>query len=990
MKHNQPYNQINVRQRVIPFARKVLPTSITAALLTTAIGFLSPTTFAQTNSAQTSQASDDQIEFVEVTGIRYSQRSALDRKKEMGTMSDSLVAEDIGAFPDKNIAEALQRIPGIQLSRDNGEGATVSIRGVDPDLLRVEMNNVGAMGMGGSRAVDFRDMASELVKSLDVIKGSEARLTEGGIGGTIQVNTRKPNEFKENFLSASVEGQYNDIIGDVMPKFNVTGVYKPTDRLGVLVNVTGSDKTTILHAVRNTEWNRLADYDNSPEKTAVDSKYASVTNASDCATYSVAADRTACQKQWWDFSPQTPRYGSWERAEKRISANTMIDYQFTDNLNAYVGYTYNKRDKTAHDTNIQLDTSNANRFVPGTTVVDDKHNLIGFEAAHTANVTNRTLNFAWDQISEMIETGFEFKSDNIDVTGLIASSKADQDIDSREANIDAKNLRGITVNLNQQGLPDIDFSNAYFYTAATPNDQSNKFELNDLANYNNRTRFKYNPLTDKTTEDMGKLDVVFRPDSEFFKSFRVGIQSTKQGFVNTNQEFNIIRDQGVAYNGSVWTQQDHANVVAGNIEYLSGFFKGHDLDVYAPNGYATLNTDGFIDALRAATNENQTRRDIDQKVGNYDVEVETFAGYIQADFATEVGGMPLYGNVGVRSVTTDTAANGDVNIRVMYDENGPVIDPVSGLYLDGVWAVDETDHPEYFKGRKTVDGDYNDTLPSLNVTLGLIPQTLELYVGAAKVMARPRIADINVNASCNLYRNKLAEVDGRPSTCSSGNPRLEPFRATQTDIALTWYPDENSIVSAVYFTKDITSWTLDRDVSYDVDFFGDGRLWDVTQKVNGEGVKVKGVELQASTAFTWLPGFWSGFGGSANYTYLESKDVGLYNQLTGAELPFPSQSKHSYNLTAFYETDVWSARMAYNYRDDFLSNPADRSGNPVFTEAAGYLDGKFSYDFGNNFKLHFDARNLTGEVKATNSGSGRLASYDWSGREYSLGVSWKM
>src|SRR5690606_41597319 len=205
--------------QALPFSRKGLSVGIATALLTTAAFTASLPAFAQ-EAAQTNE-DELQLEFVEVTGIRFSQRSALDRKKEMGTMSDSLVAEDIGAFPDKNIAEALQRIPGIQLNRDDGEGSQVSIRGVDPDLLRVEVNNVGAMGMAGSRGVDFRDMASELVKSLDVIKGSEARLTEGGIGGTIQVNTRKPNEFKENFLSVAGEAQYTDLIGGVMPRCNL-------------------------------------------------------------------------------------------------------------------------------------------------------------------------------------------------------------------------------------------------------------------------------------------------------------------------------------------------------------------------------------------------------------------------------------------------------------------------------------------------------------------------------------------------------------------------------------------------------------------------------------------------------------------------------------------------------------------------------------------------------------------------------------------------
>ena len=308
------------------------------------------TAFAQatTNSTETNQtapvenaSANKQVEEIVVSGIRFSQRSALDRKKAAVTMSDSLVAEDIGAFPDKNIAEALQRIPGVQIGRDNGEGSIVSVRGVAPDLLRVELNSVGAMGMGGSRTVDFRDMASELVKSLDVIKGSEARLTEGGIGGTIHVNTRKPNEFNENFFSASGEGQYNDLIGDVMPKVNAVGVYKFNDRLGILVNVTAQDKDTVLHGIRNTEWARFADYDNSPERSSINPRFEDITEQAGCADLTVEADRTACTAQWQEFVPYLPRYGIWARNEKRVSANTMVQYAFTDNFSGYVGYTYN-------------------------------------------------------------------------------------------------------------------------------------------------------------------------------------------------------------------------------------------------------------------------------------------------------------------------------------------------------------------------------------------------------------------------------------------------------------------------------------------------------------------------------------------------------------------------------------------------------------------------------------------------------------------------
>ena len=343
MKYIKPAIHARAHDAPLPFSRKALSTGIASILLASAtVNVLWPhTAFAQatTNSTETNQtapvenaSANKQVEEIVVSGIRFSQRSALDRKKAAVTMSDSLVAEDIGAFPDKNIAEALQRIPGVQIGRDNGEGSIVSVRGVAPDLLRVELNSVGAMGMGGSRTVDFRDMASELVKSLDVIKGSEARLTEGGIGGTIHVNTRKPNEFNENFFSASGEGQYNDLIGDVMPKVNAVGVYKFNDRLGILVNVTAQDKDTVLHGIRNTEWARFADYDNSPERSSINPRFEDITEQAGCADRTVEADRTACTAQWQEFVPYLPRYGIWARNEKRVSRRIAMLFPFRDKV----------------------------------------------------------------------------------------------------------------------------------------------------------------------------------------------------------------------------------------------------------------------------------------------------------------------------------------------------------------------------------------------------------------------------------------------------------------------------------------------------------------------------------------------------------------------------------------------------------------------------------------------------------------------------------
>ena len=492
---------------------------------------------------------------------------------------------------------------------------------------------------------------------------------------------------------------------------------------------------------------------------------------------------------------------------------------------------------------------------------------------------------------------------------------------------------------------------------------------------------------------MAKLDFSYIPDSDFVTMIRAGVQVRSQGYENANYQYNIIRDVGRTYTNPEtgesmeWTMDDQIALITGNTFQSPQLFDGYSLGVNTIGTYQAINTYPFIEDIQAVANDFTTREDLDVRSGNYDVQVDTQAVYLQANFETELAGMRLWGNIGARYIETQTAANGDVFERIIVDqvdEDGNVlVDEVTGEPLPG---VEDTDHPDTFNGRKTVEEDYNDFLPSLNLNLGIIEDELVLYMGTAKVMSRPKITDLNVNASCTIYRTSRNELDDLRDYCTAGNPALQPYRANQFDVALNWYPDENSIISGAYFIKDITSWVINAETRFDIDFFNDGRNFDVRQKINGSGVTTKGIELQASTIFTWLPEPFNGLGGAINYTRMSADDVGLFNALTGEELPFPSQSENSYNLTAFYETDDWSFRMAYNYRDEYLVRAADNSGNPVFVEDSGYLDAKFIYNFNENFRAYVDGRNLTGEVKAYTAGPRRLSDLQWSGREYSVGV----
>jgi iron complex outermembrane receptor protein len=157
-----------------------------------------------------------------VTGIRASLANALSAKRDSAQVLDAISAEDIGKFPDKNVGEALQRVTGVQITRAGGEGSGVSIRGADPALNRVEINGQTALSTGAgvaTRAVEFRDIPAEFVSRLEVVKSATADMTEGGLGGTVRIITRRPFDAKDGFLSGSAQAIYGDLADRIDPKF---------------------------------------------------------------------------------------------------------------------------------------------------------------------------------------------------------------------------------------------------------------------------------------------------------------------------------------------------------------------------------------------------------------------------------------------------------------------------------------------------------------------------------------------------------------------------------------------------------------------------------------------------------------------------------------------------------------------------------------------------------------------------------------------------
>ncbi|MBX2859517.1 MAG: TonB-dependent receptor [Cellvibrionaceae bacterium] len=1039
-----------------PLARLIahlLVSGLTTGLL------VSPPSYAQEREDSTKDAVDDKAdaaveemadetfdpalqEEVFITGIRASQRGAIDIKKQAGTMVDAIVAEDVSKFPDKNVTEALQRVTGVQISRDFGEGAGVNIRGMESGLNRIEFDGVSALGDAG-RGVNLTDTASELIASLTVFKGSEARITEGGIGGTIQVELRKPNDFDEHFFSFALENIYNDLSQKYSPKVNVTGVYKFNEDMGVMLNFNFFDRHTMIHALRNTAWNSWADYDNSPEKTFNDPDYNAIQSYQGCEDkFGLNAQQEddngdplfndngdpingdavkldECQTQWWDFGPTNPRYGNWSRDEKRISANIGYGWNISDNWSVFTDYTYNVRDRRATDYNLSVSTDSEASIDRDSVIVDHAHNIRAFTTAN-ANINNRTLKFDWEQVKHFGKIGSEYIGDKLELSGLVSYSEASQDIDSRDVNVSSLGVSGIRFVLDEKGAPEFDISSGYRYQS--PNDAEitpfQRVDINDPAAYNGRIQYKYAPVIQKQKENSAKFDFAYNLDSgKFFTKARSGFRYAMRSLEGQDFDSRITFDIGLGN----FSQQQMTQLLTGRTEQVPRFYPNFDLGVSTLDTYQALDPDRLIPEMERLGESPIRRNDLSPRSGAYYIEEKSYAGYLQVDFEQYLGSLQFWGNLGVRVVQTDLETEGDIVITSIYDTSNQLDEQGNRIELvydwDGVpnspvdinaqrnYAYEDVTNGDIFnptvskrsfEGRGALENSYTDVLPSLNLNLALIPDELILFTGMSKVMSRPAIDTLNINATCNRRQNLEAELRFNRNNCDAGNPYIDPYRATQFDLALNWYPNQDSLISAAYFTKKLTNYVQSDGTTRDVDFFAGtqngGELYDVSGDSNITGVTTKGIEFQVKTVFSFLPGILANTGIDVNYTYMTAEDIPYRNILDGSELPLLGQSENSYNLSAFYEDDNLTIRVAYNYRDEFLGTLENGNrGNPLFVDSAGFVDAKISYAIGNSgFTVFADARNLLAEVKLETAGENRFTNLEWAGREFAIGFSYKM
>lgn len=884
-------------------------------------------TAAQAQDAPAEPTAQEGEEIV-VTGFRASLDAALNVKRDSVAAVDAIVAEDIAKFPDQNLAESLQRIPGISIQRDGGEGRAITVRGLGSQFTRVRVNGLETIttshdgaSSNRDRAFDFNVFASELFSSIVVHKTASADLDEGSLGAVVDLNTGNPLKGKYGLtFAASAQGSYNDLSDNWGPRVaGLLGWKSPDGTLGASVSA-AYQKTTTNEIGNNTVRWAQARFDSVNGTNCW-------TTANSGGTYVPSA---ACDQAATSFHPRIPRYGEITHYRERLGITGSLQWSPSDATKLSIDALYSnfKGDRREKWGEVLL-RSNERSINVVNPVYDSNNNMI---AATLNDAWVRTEHYFKQTETEFYQIGGSWDQDVTDkfrftLIGGYSRSNADVPVETTIV-FDDRDAQGYSYDYRNMQFPTLTFG-----TSVT-----------------NPANFQLAEIRDRPSNVLNQFsNAQLRTEWDVTEGFTV-----KAGAVWRRYNYDIVaftRDTAVCGNGGVdrvlGTLTCSPTSLFGPTA-IYGFPVTNALSelftltgANAPSGTTTQWLIPNLEAAAAYTNLYGRTAALD--VGNNrGVVEETTGGYLQFDAKGALFGLDYALNAGIRYVRTDQSSYG-IN---------------SGVVV-------------------TVERDYEDWLPSFN--LALYPSDNIIIRGAiAKVMTRPSLGNLTPGGSADGFNYRV----------TSGNPFLLPFRATNFDFAVEWYFAPQSIFSVALFKKDVASFPV--AISRTGTFTETGLspsvlvpsspaalnpiqqslpIWTISTTGNGTGASLEGVEVALQAPFKFLPGFLSNFGGIVNATFVDSSAI--YTQqgpatTPGGSLPSVSVentlyglSKKQYNATLYYEDSKFSARASVSYRDGF-TDAGSGTGN-VFEgySAITNVDASVRYKVTDYLEVSVEGTNLT-------------------------------
>lgn len=929
-------------------------------------------------------ATDDAGPGIVVTGFRRSLEAALDAKRNSNLILESVTAEDIGKFPDQNITESLQRLPGVQIDRENGQGTKVRIRGLEQNVtvlngeLFVTGQEVFKVGEGNfTRTDSLESVPSELIGGVEVFKSPNASLLEGGLGGIVNLKTRNPLDLK-NGLTVAGNARFN--------KANGIDGWKPTGALVASYNF--NDKFGIIVSGSYSETN--GHYD--------------ILGGENRGNWAFGAGRrdTATVPTNY-YAPEYRYLTDRDQYRTRWGVSVGLAYRPTDTLSLDLEYFHSnlKVDTREGSVKFPFGQGESLGLLPGSEINGNGVLLSGTVRAQSAEAISvvdvSTIKSDNLQFSTKFDNGSNVRAT---IAATYSNGKLFRDVANNDVRFTSYTVRqgtvggplvgGIALNSAAPATFDFTYKNGALPTfgiaANSPQDlfsnpaygffkshwafgdrskidghsirgdfawdvdpsESGKITLSTGFRYGQRkvdfTSGRY--LADYSGK--GELDATRIPAAErdpafnynytpfgYFQDGAIGYKICDLPEANKPAAFAGCSRFGNS--PALITPYDTFTSNAGRVETL--------LSPIVPGGKLLIqNRAQMVNALKWIQDlYPSTPFDFYQDpLQTFLVKEETKTGYVMADIGGKDDGFHV--NVGVRIVDT----------KLKVDQNQGTANPT-------FWGTDSWNGVVRDFDTTSVQRSYTDFLPSLNVVVDAT-DSLKARASASRVVSRQPLFDLGRGFATDFTRD--AATDRFLFTSGSrGNAALDPYRAYQFDLGLEYYFGRQGLVSAGFFWKEVDSFVVTQTVPVFVNDQGGGRIGPVSQPVNGSGGRVKGFELAAQYAFPF------GLGFTANYTFSDTSTEFANDFDTG--LPLPGVSKHSFNGQVYFETHGFAARASYSWRSKaYLGNFGFGDGGVtrtlgIYQRPYGQLDGQISYQVTPNFNVFLEGINLNKENTKT-------------------------
>ena len=769
--------------------------------------------------AQSAESNDDMVEVIEVRASSFadSLQKALITKRASAGAVDTILAEDIADFPDQNLAESLQRIPGIAISRDAGQGREITVRGLNSSFTRVQLNGMQAQslsaGPGGvrkSRAFDFNVFASELFSQLTVHKTSSAEIEEGTLGATVDLTTGRPFDFNDNVTAINVQGTYNDQSEEADPRLSALTSYTNDDRsFGVLVSASFSSQLISNVGSDTGRWE--------------DDGF--------CTDSSCLGTQDEDLSSYWH--PRFPRFADKTHELDRTGITASVQFAPSDDTTITVDALYSKIEAQRLEPFMQaISLARTNSSGVGQTyltdyTIDGNDSIIA-ATAHDVDIRSENFESNWEseftQFSVDVEHHF---NDDLKVNLLVGTSESV--LDNRETTIIYEHF---SVNDSRRTLDYADSTSAvtYDFTNQMSPTMSYSFDTANPANWE-------------------------------LSEYRDRIYDAKSSYDNARADFEYILNDAITLKGGV-TYKDYLYSIAGsradgtfasadaadgtvdNVAFgISNVVTAADGNVVNFGGQSFFMADNAqLPQFLASGGWSYAPRGGD----TYAVSEENLSYFLQADFFYPIGDMDLRGNAGVRYATTDVESTGLVNG-----------DPTS------------------------VKNDYSDTLPSLNLALDVTEDVVlrASYAdvmsrpGLSTLSPGGSVDPFNLTVS---YGNPFID----PFRATNYDLSAEYYFDEGALLSLAYFiKDIESFPTSETVTLNWQEVGLPDSVLGGQANIVNNSDFEVRRSINGGGGKLDGYEVQYQQKLDFLPGpqWVQNFGVLANMTFVDA-DVNLTGQ----------------------------------------------------------------------------------------------------------------